>query len=74
MNTYALNNYEQNKTFWRNLKDFWSQKSNRPKPQIFLGDMNLVEDVLDRMPVHEDNQAAVSAIMELKTHLGLANG
>ncbi|KAK6988539.1 hypothetical protein R3P38DRAFT_2446522, partial [Favolaschia claudopus] len=35
------------------------------------GDTNLVEDAIDRLPSHEDNNSAVEAFQDLKTYLGL---
>jgi exonuclease III len=38
------------------------------------GDTNIVEDALDRLPSHPDNNNAVNALDELKTYLGLVDG
>lgn len=74
VNVYAPNETQQNELFWIQLKQYWSGQRARQKPQIVLGDMNIVEDALDRMPAHYDPYQAVSALIELKTHLGLSDG
>ena len=39
-----------------------------------LGDFNLVEDSLDRLPCHSDNPSAVAALGNLKSNLNLVDG
>jgi ribonuclease HI/exonuclease III len=63
--TYAPNAPSENETFWTTLKEIW-QTENLPKPDIFLGDHNIVEDPIDRMPSHSDNSNAVEALCNLR--------
>ena len=44
------------------------------RPNVMLGDFNLVEDSLDRLPCHPDDAGAVSALGELKGNLNLIDG
>jgi hypothetical protein len=39
-----------------------------------LGDFNIVEDSIDRLPCHSDNHNAVEALQDLKTLLHLEEG
>ena len=44
------------------------------RPNIMLGDFNLVEDGLDRLPCHLDDPNVVAALRNLKANLDLVNG
>ncbi len=39
-----------------------------------LGDTNIVEDMVDRLPCHKDNTNATQALAELKNYLQLKDG
>jgi hypothetical protein len=41
---------------------------------VFGGDLNIVEDALDRLPAHPDNKTATDAFDEMKAYLGLVDG
>jgi exonuclease III len=70
---YAPNIAMENRDFWRNLHDMW-QTRNLPKPDILLGDFNLVEDDVDRLPSHSDNTEATEALDNFKASLQLLDG
>ena len=72
-NVYAPNNTRENEVFWSSLKDM-KQSGHLPKADIMLGDFNLVEDALDRLPVREDPQGPQTALRELLTELRLHDG
>ncbi|KAF8209186.1 hypothetical protein K438DRAFT_1960920 [Mycena galopus ATCC 62051] len=62
-----------NKEFWDELTRIWTTQ-NLPVPDTVLGDMNIVEDAIDRLPHHLDDEAAVSALANFKYLLGLKDG
>lgn len=70
---YAPNQTNKNRDFWETLKNKW-ENSNLPIPDIMLGDFNLVEDALDRLPSHPDNEGAVETLREFKTSMRLNDG
>ena len=45
-----------------------------PKSDIMLGDYNLVEDPIDRLPCYADNTQIVEALQNLKSLLLLHDG
>jgi endonuclease/exonuclease/phosphatase family metal-dependent hydrolase len=70
---YAPNPPNENRDFWVELHDKW-ETQNLPKPDIMLGDFNIVEDSIDRLPCHPDNHNAVEALQDLKALLHLEEG
>ena len=73
LNIYTPNDARSNEKFWEELKN---KTSTRPdlKPDIMLGDFNLVEDSLDRLPCHPDDASAIASLGELKYFLDLTDG
>ena len=67
------NDAKSNGAFWESLNEI---TSNRPdlKPDLLVGDFNLVEDSLDRLPCHSNDAEAVAALGELKCNLNLVDG
>ncbi|KIJ22942.1 hypothetical protein M422DRAFT_276570 [Sphaerobolus stellatus SS14] len=47
LNIYAPNNPQENATFWSEIRTIWHRKKLK-KPNIMLGDFNLVEDSSDK--------------------------
>lgn len=45
-----------------------------PHPDIMGGDLNMVEDAIDRLPVKEESKRVTEAFEKLKTHLLLRDG
>ena len=41
------------------------------KPDIMAGDTNIVEEAIDRLPIHKDNENATDTLDSLKTSLQL---
>jgi exonuclease III len=70
---YAPNQANESKHFWNDLKRIHRQKKTH-KPDIMLGDFNVVEDAIDRLPSHPDDQATVTALRALKHGMGLIDG
>jgi len=52
---YAPNAPTENVDFWETLERKWLE-DNLPVPDILLGDFNLVEEMVDRLPAHSDAQ------------------
>ncbi|KAI1783370.1 Endonuclease/exonuclease/phosphatase [Ganoderma leucocontextum] len=73
LNVYAPNDPAENEQFWEKLEH---ERENRrmPKPDIMLGDMNIVTSELDRLPRHPDRTQTVEALMHLEQSFGLADG
>lgn len=73
LNIYAPNNPKENKNLWNMLKANWRIRPSIKRPDIMLGDMNVVEEAIDCLPAHTDNTETVGALLSLKTHLNLAD-
>ncbi|KAK0211414.1 hypothetical protein IW262DRAFT_1280777 [Armillaria fumosa] len=70
---YALNTVSENCEFWKQLQELWEERS-LPKPDGMSGDLNFVEDDIDRLPVHEDDATLVTTFKAFKRYLGLQDG
>jgi hypothetical protein len=73
LNVYAPNAHNENEQFWDTLETKWSDM-NLPFPDIMLGDFNIVEDAIDRLPSHKDPSHAVIALDSLRSTLQLKDG
>ena len=73
LNVYAPNDAGENRMFWERLNNTLRTDPSR-RPDIMMGDFNLVEDSLDRLPCHPDDANAVAALGELKADLDLTDG
>ena len=62
------------------IRDFWKMIIDKTteelllKPDIVLGDFNLVEDALDRIPSRPDDAQATNRLREFKTRFNLIDG
>jgi len=70
---YAPNDPGKNRDFWTELNNFFEQFPNK-KPDLMAGDFNMVEDPLDRLPSHSDQEDTTEALDNLKQLLGLEDG
>ncbi|KIJ06480.1 hypothetical protein PAXINDRAFT_31816, partial [Paxillus involutus ATCC 200175] len=68
---YAPNDPTHIREFWETIK---IELGNLPKPDVILGDFNLVEDALDRLPPHLDPLSASEPLQDLKRSLKLTDG
>ncbi|KAJ3871287.1 Endonuclease/exonuclease/phosphatase [Lentinula edodes] len=69
------NNGSENAQYWNDIKTYFETRPNVPKPDIILGDFNMVEaGLLDRIPAHDDPEEATDALDDLKTFLKLHDG
>ncbi|KAJ7152497.1 Endonuclease/exonuclease/phosphatase, partial [Mycena filopes] len=63
----------ENKVFWDKLTDLFL-KENLPVPDSVLGDTNIVEEAIDRLPHRKDADGATQAHARFKRLLGLKDG
>jgi exonuclease III len=70
MNIYAPLDIQKHEDFWTNVYDNYTQ-TNVPRPDFMLGDFNIVEHALDRMPSRTDPTRATDALSSLKRNLAL---
>ncbi|KAI0349352.1 DNase I-like protein [Trametes cingulata] len=61
LNVYAPNDARDNASFWDDLRRILISKPNL-KPDVTLGDFNVVEGAMDRLPTREDPEAATTAL------------
>lgn len=61
LNVYAPNDMPQNARFWNSLNEKWQTDRTLPIPDILLGDFNIVEDPIDRIPARADDTLASDA-------------
>ena len=73
LNVYAPNEPGNNENFWININETTTTNPHL-RPDVMLGDFNLVEDSLDRLPCHQDDANAVAALGELKCNTNLIDG
>lgn len=70
INMYTLNNRTIHLEFWEQLDAKRRTKGLR-RPDIMLRDFNLMEDIIDRAPMHLDDAKAIKALRNLRQHLGI---
>ncbi|KAJ7748082.1 Endonuclease/exonuclease/phosphatase [Mycena metata] len=63
-----------NRLFWEELYRIWMSEGNLPVPDMFLGDTNIVEEPIDRLPHRADDTGAVYAFTRFKRLLGMKDG
>ncbi|KIJ25054.1 hypothetical protein M422DRAFT_274045 [Sphaerobolus stellatus SS14] len=73
LNIYAPNASTENQTFWTDLLRKW-QADGLPTIHMLLGDFNVVEDSIYRLPAHNDLQGPREALANFKSHFGLLDG
>ncbi len=73
LNVYAPNDAKDNATFWTTLEHEATARRMR-RPDFMLGDFNVVEDSLDRLPPRRDPSEATEALSLLRQRLGLVDG
>ncbi|KAJ7289805.1 Endonuclease/exonuclease/phosphatase, partial [Mycena rebaudengoi] len=74
LGVYAPNAPGENAAFWRTIKAWFETHPNVRHPDVLGGDINMVEDPIDRLPSRSDNNGPVEAFDELKEYLGLVDG
>ena len=71
---YAPNDTGENKQFWETLNNYYRNNQGTMKPNILAGDFNIVEDLIDCLPMHGDRADAVDALDKFKSSLRLRDG
>ncbi len=67
---YAPNTPNENTEFWNEILTK-TENEVIPPTNIMIGDLNMVEDAMDRIPAHPDPTPTVESLLELKKKLGL---
>ena len=70
---YAPNTPRENREFWTNIKSA-TEESQSLRPDVMLGDFNVTEDALDRLPSKQDDENTTSALRELRLRHNLVDG
>ncbi|KAK7689739.1 hypothetical protein QCA50_006378 [Cerrena zonata] len=70
---YALNDPSKNRCFWEGITQRWDELNLAP-PDVVLGDFNLVDEAIDRLPAHADDPDAVAELADIKNHFGVIDG
>ncbi|TFK89295.1 DNase I-like protein [Polyporus arcularius HHB13444] len=73
LNVYAPNGAAENRMFWESVSSKLDGVRGR-RPELMLGDLNLVESSLDRLPPHGDQADAVETLGRLVGRLGMEDG
>ncbi|THU83857.1 DNase I-like protein [Dendrothele bispora CBS 962.96] len=64
-----------NEEFWKKIKNYYNEHPRTPKPDILLGDFNMVENgLIDRLPAHDDPDEAIEALDDIKMTFKLKDG
>ena len=75
LNVYAPNAPHENRDFWTKLNEMFKQPEKKlKKPDLMLGDFNLVEDAIDRLPCKGDNENVVEELQKLKHEIKVQDG
>ena len=65
LNVYAPNDRSEHANFW--VKVITERRvKHLPKPDFMLGDFNVMEDPMDRMPPKLDDESAIAALREVR--------
>ena len=69
LNIYAPNSPHAHTHFWTRI---WNDIDNHPhRPNLLLGDFNLIEDTIDCTPAHEDYEPATLCLRDLRNTIGV---
>jgi len=70
---YAPNDVTENKEFWDELLRKW-RELRLPRLDILLGDFNMVEDAIDRLPCHTRDTRAAEALQAFRHEFDMIDG
>ncbi|KAJ3474750.1 hypothetical protein NLI96_g12277 [Meripilus lineatus] len=70
---YAPNEPAENAGFWNKILEIWVERRYR-RPDVILGDFNVVTDQIDRIPQSTTRNCAQYALTNLVRHFGLKDG
>ena len=74
---YAPNDHAKNREFWVNIRNTLERRADIPRPQVLMGDLNMVDSELDRFPAGLDNLLGADMSAEFRvllTWLKLVDG
>lgn len=71
LTVYAPNPSNNNTKFWEDLQNTFTQNPRLSQPKAMLGDLNMVEDAIDRLPIHEERGQSPETLRGLKCTLQL---
>ncbi|THU75930.1 DNase I-like protein [Dendrothele bispora CBS 962.96] len=64
-----------NATFWKSIETYYEENPRTPRPDILLGDCNMVETgLIDRLPAHDDTEEAIDALDSIEMKYNLKDG
>ncbi|KAJ3791785.1 hypothetical protein GGU11DRAFT_761312 [Lentinula aff. detonsa] len=68
-------NGSENADFWNGIETYFEERRTLAKPDILLGDCNMVEaGIIDWLPAHDDPEDACEALDNLKMRLNIWDG
>ncbi|KAJ3978489.1 Endonuclease/exonuclease/phosphatase, partial [Lentinula detonsa] len=68
-------NGSENADFWNGIETYFEERRTLAKPNILLGDCNMVEaGIIDWLPAHDDPEDACEALDNLKMRLHIRDG
>ena len=70
INVYAPNRRSDHKNFWERVEEERINKRLR-KPDFVLGDFNVTEEPIDRIPARHDSHGAVTALREFRLSINV---
>ncbi|KDQ32578.1 hypothetical protein PLEOSDRAFT_1098576 [Pleurotus ostreatus PC15] len=74
LGVYAPNSVTKNADFWDQIRLYFESRPNERRPDLLIGDFNVVEEAIDRMPAKLERNAATEALDKLKLELRLRDG
>ncbi|KAJ3816214.1 hypothetical protein F5880DRAFT_1494509 [Lentinula raphanica] len=63
-----------NANFWKSIRVFFEHHPRIQKPEFMLGDLNMVEEALDRLPSRLECNSVMDSFDDLKTALQMEDG
>ena len=72
INVYAPNDLQNHPQFWTELERNWTSL-HLPHPDFMMGNFNITEDLLDRMPARPDSENTIVALRTCRHMLGVRN-
>ena len=72
LNVYAPNSKHEQLVFWQSVREGLRQHG--ITPDLILGDFNIVEEAIDRLPARTDDQTQVAALRDCLRPLSLIDG
>jgi ribonuclease HI/exonuclease III len=71
---YAPNDGAESENFFIEIKNFLETNNQLGSPDVMLGDFNVVENAIDRLPMHSDREKTVEALEAITDKYNLLDG